>query len=1068
MQHHVHATRAAPHLRAGHHHSHMAMPPHAPHPHAAGMEQHLGALAAATVASQQQQQQQQQQAPQQQRDAHHGRLNHHLHQHHLAQQQQQQQQPPPPQQSNAAYHNNNNSHSHNNNSNNNNQMQKIRQQHQHLNTTNGHLTKPPPPPQAYNHMAPNPAGIAYSQLPPHHTHMAHMGSYAAQAPPPPPPTVLSNKQHYYLSAAKPSKYNNNNAGNHNNNSNNYAQHAPKQILQNTYRNAGKSNGQAAAVATEATAVTVAVAAAPTVVAATEHALPTTTLRIVGSCRNSNGDNIVIASEEICELPAAETPDNCDPLPLAEDCNSSTEHIDAAGNLPNEDSSAARNSKDKTPMCLVNELARYNKITHQYRLTSERGPAHCKTFTVTLKLGEEEYSADGFKIKKAQHLAASKAIEETKYKHPPPKIRRNDEGSSSRTHITPTVELNALAMKLGQRTYYVLDPTQMPPADAMLPPEYATPLLPTPAAGLPPPPPPPPYALRRNTNAAGGYVLAAPPMHPHHPHVALPAQRGIYGPQRPYPAKYQSRYALAPSLGPHMLAGPHGPYAPPLPVTPSKITLFVGKQKFVGIGRTLQQAKHDAAARALQVLKTQSNSTSAEALDDSMDEGDKKSPISQVHEIGIKRNMTVHFKVLREEGPAHMKNFITACIVGSIVTEGEGNGKKLSKKRAAEKMLSELQKLPPLTPTKQTPIKRTKLKTPGKGGAVSAAAVAAVAGIAAAAAAVTPLGKPERRKRLSVALKEKEKPVVELDDAENPITKLIQLQQTRKEKEPIFELIAKNGNESSRRREFVMEVSASGSTARGTGNSKKLAKRNAAQALLELLESTEPSNGDAEHGALDNNVANTAAAEPPAVMEVPMVSTPAGPVPGILILRQNKKPKKKDVVVVKEKTEPVKEKEARTEATATEETSSSNNNNNSSSNSSSSSSSESNANEAVNGSESTLNTSTGSNTSGVSSNSSNASGGGGGGAAGGGADGGGGGGVHMKEQLIYLSKLLDFEVNFSDYPKGNHNEFLTIVTLSTSPPQICHGVGKSCEESQNAAARNALKILSELGLNNAKK
>ncbi|KAH8307222.1 hypothetical protein KR044_007970 [Drosophila immigrans] len=1086
MQHHVHATRAAPHLRAGHHHSHshshMAMPPHPPHPHA-GMEQHLGALAAATVANQQQQQQQQ--ASQQQRDAHHGRLNHHHHQHHLAQQQQQQQ-PPPPQQSNAAYHNNNGS----NNSNNNNQMQKIRQQHQHLNTTNGHLTKPPPPPQAYNHMAANPAGIAYSQLPPHHTHMAHMGSYAAQAPPPPPPTVLSNKQHYYLSAAKPSKYINNSNNNNNSNSgnsNNYAQHAPKTILQNTYRNA-KSNGQAATAAPEAT-VAVAVAAAPTVVAAaTEHAMPTT-LRIVGSCRNSNGDNIVIASEEICELPSAETPDNCDSLPLADDCSSSTEHIDASGNLPNEDSSAARNSKDKTPMCLVNELARYNKvsshnfciiyqlklnfslfqITHQYRLTSERGPAHCKTFTVTLKLGEEEYSADGFKIKKAQHLAASKAIEETKYKHPPPKIRRNDEGNSARTHITPTVELNALAMKLGQRTYYVLDPTQMPPTDAMLPPEYATPLLPTPAPGLPAPPPPPPYALRRNANAAGGgYVLAAPPMHPHHPHVALPAQRGIYGPQRPYPAKYQSRYALAPALGPHMLAGPHGPYAPPLPVTPSKITLFVGKQKFVGIGRTLQQAKHDAAARALQVLKTQSNSTSAEALDDSMDEGDKKSPISQVHEIGIKRNMTVHFKVLREEGPAHMKNFITACIVGSIVTEGEGNGKKLSKKRAAEKMLGELQKLPPLTPTKQTPIKRTKLKTPGKGGVVSAAAAAAICGIAAP-AAVTPLGKPERRKRLSVALKEKEMPVVELDDAENPITKLIQLQQTRKEKEPIFELIAKNGNETSRRREFVMEVSASGSTARGTGNSKKLAKRNAAQALLELLEATEPSNGDKEH-ASDNNVTSSAAAEPAAALEVPMVSTPAGPVPGILILRQNKKPaKKKDVVVVKEKTEPVKDKEPRTEATATEETgSSSNNNNNSSSNSSSSSSNDSNSNEAANGSESTLNTSTGSNTSGVSSNSSNASGGGG--AAGGGADGGGGGGggVHMKEQLIYLSKLLDFEVNFSDYPKGNHNEFLTIVTLSTSPPQICHGVGKSCEESQNAAARNALKILSELGLNNAKK
>ncbi|XP_064543601.1 maternal effect protein staufen isoform X2 [Drosophila montana] len=1042
MQHHVHAPRAAPHLRAAHHHGHIALPPHP------GMEPHLGTLAAAASLVTQQQA-----PPPPPRE--HGRLNHHHHHH-----QQQQQHPQP----NAAYHNSSSNNDHS--SINNNQMQKIRQQHQHLNSnSNGHLTKcnqaPPPAPQAYNHLAGNPAALSYGQLP---HHMTHLGSYAAQ----PPPAVLSGgkQQHYYLSSGKPSKYNNsNNSGS----SSSYA-HATKTILQNTYRHA-KSNGQLPVAAMEAPVVAGATAA--TAAAAAEHALPST-LRLVGNCRNSNSDSIAIASDEVSEVPSAESPDNCESLKETtltqdEDCSSSAEQLDAAGTLSNEDGSAARGSKDKTPMCLVNELARYNKITHQYRLTGERGPAHCKTFTVTLKLGEEEYSADGFKIKKAQHLAASKAIEETKYKHPPPKIRRNDEGSSTRTHITPTVELNALAMKLGQRTYYLLDPTQMPPSDAMLPPEYATPLLPTPAAGLPPPP----YALRRNANA--GYVLPPPPMHPHH-HVAIQTQRGIYGHQRPFAPKYQSRYALAPALGPHMLAGPHGPYAAALAVTPSKITLFVGKQKFVGVGRTLQQAKHDAAARALQVLKTQSNSSADEGLDDSMDEGDKKSPISQVHEIGIKRNMTVHFKVLREEGPAHMKNFVTACIVGSIVTEGEGNGKKLSKKRAAEKMLTELQKLPPFTPTKQTPMKRIKVKTPGKGGAA-----AAVTGIAAA-ATVTPLGKPERRKRLNAPLKEK--PIVELDDAENPITKLIQLQQTRKEKEPIFELIAKNGNETSRRREFVMEVSASGSIARGTGNSKKLAKRSAAQALLELLETTEQSGGDSEH-ALEHNLPAAAAVsvggltiESTGGLDVPMVSTPAGPVPGILILRQNKKPKKKDaVVVVKANVEPAKEKEAKKEAiitaTVTERKSSHN----------SSSNNESNDHEAAN--ESSLNTSTGSNTSGVSSNSSNApasksgsnaSGGGdasssaaGGSAGGGGAGGGGGGGgVHMKEQLIYLSKLLDFEVNFSDYPKGNHNEFLTIVTLSTTPPQICHGVGKSCDESQNSAARNALKILSELGLNNAKK
>lgn len=58
------------------------------------------------------------------------------------------------------------------------------------------------------------------------------------------------------------------------------------------------------------------------------------------------------------------------------------------------------------------------------------------------------------------------------------------------------------------------------------------------------------------------------------------------------------------------------------------------------------------------------------------------------------------------------------------------------------------------------------------------------------------------------------------------------------------------------------------------------------------------------------------------------------------------------------------------------------------------------------------------------------------------------------------------MNFSDFPKGNHSEFLTIVTLSSNPPQICHGMGNSAEESQNDAAQNALKLLSKLGLNNA--
>ena len=74
------------------------------------------------------------------------------------------------------------------------------------------------------------------------------------------------------------------------------------------------------------------------------------------------------------------------------------------------------------MCLVNELARYNKVSHQYRLTDESGPAHKKNFTVCLKIGEtEEYSASGPSIKKAQHAAAAISLEKTQFKHPSPKV-----------------------------------------------------------------------------------------------------------------------------------------------------------------------------------------------------------------------------------------------------------------------------------------------------------------------------------------------------------------------------------------------------------------------------------------------------------------------------------------------------------------------------------------------------------------------------------------------------------------------------------------------------------------------
>lgn len=45
-----------------------------------------------------------------------------------------------------------------------------------------------------------------------------------------------------------------------------------------------------------------------------------------------------------------------------------------------------NPKEKTPMCLVNELARFNKIQPEYKLLSEQGPAHSKVRSSTLTFG----------------------------------------------------------------------------------------------------------------------------------------------------------------------------------------------------------------------------------------------------------------------------------------------------------------------------------------------------------------------------------------------------------------------------------------------------------------------------------------------------------------------------------------------------------------------------------------------------------------------------------------------------------------------------------------------------------
>jgi dsRNA-specific ribonuclease len=80
---------------------------------------------------------------------------------------------------------------------------------------------------------------------------------------------------------------------------------------------------------------------------------------------------------------------------------------------------------KSPMFLINEVARYNKLQLQYQLLDETGPAHNKIFFVKLKLGiDEEYEANGSSIKKAQQAAAKNALANTKYQTPQKRKKEN--------------------------------------------------------------------------------------------------------------------------------------------------------------------------------------------------------------------------------------------------------------------------------------------------------------------------------------------------------------------------------------------------------------------------------------------------------------------------------------------------------------------------------------------------------------------------------------------------------------------------------------------------------------------
>lgn len=299
----------------------------------------------------------------------------------------------------------------------------------------------------------------------------------------------------------------------------------------------------------------------------------------------------------------------------------------------------------------------------------------------------------------------------------------------------------------------------------------------------------------------------------------------------------------------------------------------------------------------------------------------------------------------------MKVFVTQCRVGDLVAEGEGNGKKISKKRAAEKMKEELAKLPPLPNMNHLAhLKRKRVTT-----------------------------KKKTRNLIKVNMDKSPDYVEDI----NPISRLIQIQQANKEKEPVYTVLEERG--APRRREFVIEASVNGHSCTGVGPNKKIAKRNAAEALLAALGYPHPTpnqnpkppiKAEKEADTSNDKTRKVTFVEEKIEMPSSAVGGSSGRqlVPGLLLVgdqsgafHQNKPkiPSNSEIVnngsnsgqeikklspVAKGPTQPVQ-------------------------------------------------------------------------------------GVRSKDQLLYLAQLMNIQVQFSDFPKANHEMYLTLVSLSTHPPQV---------------------------------
>ncbi|KAM6194643.1 double-stranded RNA-binding protein Staufen homolog 1 isoform 5-T7 [Sarcoramphus papa] len=362
-----------------------------------------------------------------------------------------------------------------------------------------------------------------------------------------------------------------------------------------------------------------------------------------------------------------------------------------------------NPKEKTPMCLVNELARFNKIQPEYKLLSEQGPAHSKVFTVQLTLGDQHWEAEGTSIKKAQHAAAAKALEGTKF--PKPTARPSRSEGKNPDSVTPTVELNALCMKLGKKPMYKpIDPyTGMRSTynytmrGGTYPPRYFYPF------------PVGPLLYQVELSIGGQQFHGKGRTRQAAKHDAAAKALKVLQ-NEPLPEKPEVTKESGP---PHMKSF----------VTKVSVGEFMGE----GEGKSKKISKKNAAIAVLEELKKlpplptvekmkpriKKKTKSIVKLQTSPEYGQGMNPISRLAQIQqAKKEKEPEYMLITERGLPRRREFVMQVKVGVHTAEGMGTNKKVAKRNAAENMLELLGfKVPQPQPPK--PALKTEEKTPVK-------------------------------------------------------------------------------------------------------------------------------------------------------------------------------------------------------------------------------------------------------------------------------------------------------------------------------------------------------------------